>query len=131
MLRCLLVARKENLIGVSTGMTGRSKNLDPTGFHLCYSQIIQIFKKKKQTPRPSRLIMRRFYFDFSLFFVVLNRVFIVYCTVMFCLCPAIKSCYYYENTGQISNFSGIFWLLGRLIWASPVFGTEKGFCSWN
>ena len=29
-LRCLLVARKENLTGVSTGLTGRSKNLDPT-----------------------------------------------------------------------------------------------------
>ena len=31
MLRCLLVARKESLTGVSTGLTGRSKNLDPTG----------------------------------------------------------------------------------------------------
>ena len=30
-LRCLLVARKENLTGISTGLTGRSKNLDPTG----------------------------------------------------------------------------------------------------
>ena len=30
-LRCLLAARKENLTGVSTGLTGRSKNLDPTG----------------------------------------------------------------------------------------------------
>ena len=30
-LRCLLVAKKENLTGVSTGLTGRSKNLDPTG----------------------------------------------------------------------------------------------------
>ena len=30
MLRCLLVARKENLTNVSTGLTGRSKNLDPT-----------------------------------------------------------------------------------------------------
>ena len=30
-LRCLLVARKENLTGFSTGLTGRSKNLDPTG----------------------------------------------------------------------------------------------------
>ena len=46
-LRCLLVARKENLTGFSTGLTGRSKNLDPTGFpgfHLCsdahQSQII-------------------------------------------------------------------------------------------
>ena len=29
-LKCLLVARKENLTGVSTGLTGRSKNLDPT-----------------------------------------------------------------------------------------------------
>ena len=29
-LRCLLVARKENLNGFSTGLTGRSKNLDPT-----------------------------------------------------------------------------------------------------
>ena len=28
---CLLDARKENLTGVSTGLTGRSKNLDPTG----------------------------------------------------------------------------------------------------
>ena len=46
MLRCHLVARKENLTGVSTSLTGRSKNLDPigrsnrpvpvdlTGFHL-------------------------------------------------------------------------------------------------
>ena len=33
-LRCILVARKVNLTGVSTGLTGRSKNLDPTGFHL-------------------------------------------------------------------------------------------------
>ena len=31
MLKCLFVARKENLTGVSTGLTGRSKNLDPTG----------------------------------------------------------------------------------------------------
>ena len=30
-LRFLLVARKDNLTGVSTGLTGRSKNLDPTG----------------------------------------------------------------------------------------------------
>ena len=30
-LRCLLVARKENSTGFSTGWTGRSKNLDPTG----------------------------------------------------------------------------------------------------
>ena len=30
-LRCLLVARQENLTGFSTGLTGRSKNLDPTG----------------------------------------------------------------------------------------------------
>ena len=30
-LRCLLLARKENLTGVSTGLTGRSKNLVPTG----------------------------------------------------------------------------------------------------
>ena len=30
-LRCLLVARKENSTGFSTGLTGRSKNLDPTG----------------------------------------------------------------------------------------------------
>ena len=30
-LRCLLVARKENLTCLSTGLTGRSKNLDPTG----------------------------------------------------------------------------------------------------
>ena len=30
-LRFLLVARKENLTGFSTGLTGRSKNLDPTG----------------------------------------------------------------------------------------------------
>ena len=33
-LRCLLVGRKENSTGFSTGLTGRSKNLDPTGFHL-------------------------------------------------------------------------------------------------
>ena len=31
MLKCLLVARKENSTGFSTGLTGRSKNLDPTG----------------------------------------------------------------------------------------------------
>ena len=31
MLRCLLVARKGNLTGFSTGLIGRSKNLDPTG----------------------------------------------------------------------------------------------------
>ena len=30
-LRCFAVARKENLTGFSTGLTGRSKNLDPTG----------------------------------------------------------------------------------------------------
>ena len=30
MLWCLLVARKENSTGFSTGLTGRSKNLDPT-----------------------------------------------------------------------------------------------------
>ena len=30
-LRSLLVARKENSTGFSTGLTGRSKNLDPTG----------------------------------------------------------------------------------------------------
>ena len=30
-LRCLLVARKENSTGFSTGLTGQSKNLDPTG----------------------------------------------------------------------------------------------------
>ena len=29
--RFLLVVRKENLTGISTGLTGRSKNLDPTG----------------------------------------------------------------------------------------------------
>ena len=32
-----LVARKDNLTGFSTGLTGRSKNLDPTGFHLWYN----------------------------------------------------------------------------------------------
>ena len=32
--RCLLVSRKENLTGVLTGLTGRLKNLEPTGFHL-------------------------------------------------------------------------------------------------
>ena len=36
--KCILVARKENLTGFFTGLTGRSKNLDPagdpTGFHL-------------------------------------------------------------------------------------------------
>ena len=31
MLRCVLVARKENLTDVPTGLTGWSKNLDPTG----------------------------------------------------------------------------------------------------
>ena len=30
-LRCLLVAKTENLTGFSTGLTGRSKNLDPIG----------------------------------------------------------------------------------------------------
>ena len=30
-LKRLLAARKENLTGFSTGLTGRSKNLDPTG----------------------------------------------------------------------------------------------------
>ena len=30
-LRFLLVARKDNLTGILTGLTGRSKNLDPTG----------------------------------------------------------------------------------------------------
>ena len=30
-LRCLLVARKKNLTGVSTGLTGGWKNLHPTG----------------------------------------------------------------------------------------------------
>ena len=30
-LRCLLAARKENLTVFSTSLTGRSKNLDPTG----------------------------------------------------------------------------------------------------
>ena len=30
-LGCLLVARKENLTGFSTGLTSRSKNLNPTG----------------------------------------------------------------------------------------------------
>ena len=34
-LRCLLDARKENLTGVSTGLTGWSKNLDPTGNSTC------------------------------------------------------------------------------------------------
>ena len=29
--RCLLVAKKENLTGISTGLTARSKNLDSTG----------------------------------------------------------------------------------------------------
>ena len=29
--RCFLVPKKENLTGFSTGLTGRSKNLDPTG----------------------------------------------------------------------------------------------------
>ena len=33
-LRCFLVAKKENLTGVSIGLTGRSKNLNPTGFLL-------------------------------------------------------------------------------------------------
>ena len=33
-LTCILVATKENLTGFSTGLTGRSKTLDPTGFHL-------------------------------------------------------------------------------------------------
>ena len=30
-LRCLLVAKKENLTGFLTGLIGPSKNLDPTG----------------------------------------------------------------------------------------------------
>ena len=46
MLRCLLVARKENLTGVSTGLTGRSKNLDPTGFYLCTVLRNNFFVKK-------------------------------------------------------------------------------------
>ena len=36
-LRCLVVARKENLTGFSSGLTGRLKNLDPTGFHHRFS----------------------------------------------------------------------------------------------
>ena len=36
-LRCLLVARKENSTDFSTGLTGRSKNLDPTGNPTCRS----------------------------------------------------------------------------------------------
>ena len=35
--RCILVARKENFTGISTGLTGRSKNLDPTGNPTCRS----------------------------------------------------------------------------------------------
>ena len=39
-------ARKENLTGFSTGLTGRSKNLDPTGFHLwCVSSSVDILDK--------------------------------------------------------------------------------------
>ena len=30
-LRRLLIAKNENLTSLSTGLTGRSKNLDPTG----------------------------------------------------------------------------------------------------
>ena len=30
-LGCLLLARKENSTGFSSGLTGRSKNLDPNG----------------------------------------------------------------------------------------------------
>ena len=30
-VRYFLVSRKDNLTGVSTGLTGRLKNLDPTG----------------------------------------------------------------------------------------------------
>ena len=30
-LGCLLVVRKENLTGASTGLIGLSKNIDPTG----------------------------------------------------------------------------------------------------
>ena len=49
-LRCLLVARKENLTGVSTGLTGRSKNLDPngnpTGFYLCGTVCILVYSNK-------------------------------------------------------------------------------------
>ena len=37
-VRYILVARQENLSGFSTGLTGRSKNLNPTGFHLWYAQ---------------------------------------------------------------------------------------------
>ena len=37
-VRCILVAKKENLIDFLTDLTSRSKNLDltgdPTGFHL-------------------------------------------------------------------------------------------------
>ena len=39
-LKCFLVPKKENLTGFLTGLTGRSKNLDPTGnptgFHLWF-----------------------------------------------------------------------------------------------
>ena len=40
-LRRLLVARKENLTGVSTGLTGRLENLDPTGFHLWAKDVLE------------------------------------------------------------------------------------------
>ena len=30
MLRCLIAPKKDNLTGFSTGLTGRSKNLEPT-----------------------------------------------------------------------------------------------------
>ena len=36
----LLVAKKENLTGILTGLTGRSKNFDPTGFHLWCSFVL-------------------------------------------------------------------------------------------
>ena len=47
LLKCLLAARKENLTCVSTGSTGRSKNLDPTGFHLCSA--LKVKNKQKRT----------------------------------------------------------------------------------
>ena len=67
-LRCLLVARKENLTGVSTGLTSRSKNLDPTGnptgFLLCRALLgksVNLLKKQKNT-----LVLAACNFDSSL-----------------------------------------------------------------
>ena len=79
--RCLLVARKDNLTGISTGLTGRSKNLDPTGrsnrpvpvdpagFHLCFG--LQNYNSQNHTQilvmKKDNLLFLAGYFTFILF----------------------------------------------------------------